>query len=594
MIPRRLRRGSVDACPSGPRSLVDSGREIQKDGLMRALAVAGGVWVALLFGVAQAQAATFTVTRTDDPVSATCSPSNCSLRAAIAQADSDGANDTVIIPAGDYKLTSAAGGDIAITATMTIAGAGARSVTIVPAPANSGLMISSGTVVISGVTFAGSTNANSGGGIYATGTTALTLNNDRFTNNGVSGSTDGGGLLDNSTAPVTINASLFDSNQGYNGAAAYLSAPARVINSTFIDNSGGNTSRNGDGGALLIDTGTLVNDTFTGNECFNGSGCGGAIRATSVSIADTIVAGNLAYAPGPDTTSTDNCSINAITVTGPDLENGTTCTGFTVHGDPRLGPLQDNGGSTDTLALTPGSPALGAGTNSSCAAVDQRGVGRPQASRCDIGAFEFQAPKISGNPTLSGTARPGQKLTCGAAAVLSPDGPATTSVTVVRDGAPVPSGATYTVVPGDVGHTLACVQIATNVVASVNAASAGVKVQSIPGISLNSKSVKIGKRGTGKLSVVCAATSAVSCQVSGGLYGPGKLATIAKNAKKVGGVSGTIAAGQTGKLTIKLTRAELARLKAKHHLTVRLLVKVTDTAGATTTLRATITLTLKK
>jgi hypothetical protein len=559
---------------------------------MRALAVVGGVWVALLFGVAQAEAATLTVTRTDDPVSATCAPSNCSLRAAITQANSDAANDTVVIPAGNYKLTSAAGGEIAISATVTIAGAGARSVTIVPAPAYSGLMISSGTVVISGVTFAGSTNANGGGGIYADGTTALTLNNDRFTNNGVSGFTDGGGLEDASTGQLMINASLFDSNLGYNGAAAYSTAPTRIVNSTFINNMGGNTSRNGDGGALSLNTATLINDTFTGNECFNGSGCGGAIWANSASIADTIIAGNLAYGAG--TTSADNCSISTITVTGPDLENGNTCTGFTVHADPKLGPLQDNGGATDTLALTPGSPALGAGTNSSCALVDQRGVTRPQASRCDIGAFEFQAPKISGNPTLSGTARPGQKVTCVAAAVLSPDGTATTSVTLMRDGAPVPSGAPYTVAVGDIGHTLACVQVATNVVASVTAASAGVKVQSIPGITLGSKSVKIGKHGTGKLSVACAATSSVSCTVSGGLYGPGKLAAIAKNAKKVGGVNGTIAAGQTGKLTIKLTAIELAKLKAKHHLTVRLLVKVTDTAGATTTLLATITLTLKK
>jgi hypothetical protein len=54
--------------------------------------------------------------------------------------------------------------------------------------------------------------------------------------------------------------------------------------------------------------------------------------------------------------------------------------------DPRLGPLQDNGGPTPTHALLPGSPAID--TSSACPATDQRGVTRPQGAGCDIGAFE--------------------------------------------------------------------------------------------------------------------------------------------------------------------------------------------------------------
>jgi hypothetical protein len=58
--------------------------------------------------------------------------------------------------------------------------------------------------------------------------------------------------------------------------------------------------------------------------------------------------------------------------------------------DPGLGLLQDNGGPTWTHGLLSGSPAIDAGS-SDCPepATDQRGVGRPQGSACDIGAFEF-------------------------------------------------------------------------------------------------------------------------------------------------------------------------------------------------------------
>jgi len=66
--------------------------------------------------------------------------------------------------------------------------------------------------------------------------------------------------------------------------------------------------------------------------------------------------------------------------------------------DPKLSPLQDNGGPTLTLALLPGSPALGTGAcsdaNGAPLTVDQRGLPRPQVTGCDIGAFENQAPTL--------------------------------------------------------------------------------------------------------------------------------------------------------------------------------------------------------
>ena len=78
---------------------------------------------------------------------------------------------------------------------------------------------------------------------------------------------------------------------------------------------------------------------------------------------------------------------------GHNLEEGTDC-GFTGAGDkrgvdPLLGPLQDNGGQSDTRALAAGSPALDAADNATCPSTDQRGVSRPQTATCDFGAFEL-------------------------------------------------------------------------------------------------------------------------------------------------------------------------------------------------------------
>jgi hypothetical protein len=65
--------------------------------------------------------------------------------------------------------------------------------------------------------------------------------------------------------------------------------------------------------------------------------------------------------------------------------------------DPKLGPLQDNGGPTQTMALLPGSPAIDAGafTDSEW---DQRGPGYPRQVNgvTDIGAYEVQLPNNPG------------------------------------------------------------------------------------------------------------------------------------------------------------------------------------------------------
>jgi hypothetical protein len=77
--------------------------------------------------------------------------------------------------------------------------------------------------------------------------------------------------------------------------------------------------------------------------------------------------------------------------------------------NPQLDPagLQDNGGPTRTIGLSPHSPAIGAIPSAACTdqsvppariTTDQRGYPRPSSQNgsgnafCDIGAFEVQPP----------------------------------------------------------------------------------------------------------------------------------------------------------------------------------------------------------
>src|SRR6478736_2105261 len=123
-----------------------------------------------LAAAANAHSATFTVTRTDDPVPGACD-SDSSLREAVRAVDAGSGGDTIAIPAGRFRLM--------------IDGSGIDRV----------LDLASGvTALIADVTVTGGLVDGGGGGIASAGT--LTLLRDTIANNEAitAGNNAGGGL----------------------------------------------------------------------------------------------------------------------------------------------------------------------------------------------------------------------------------------------------------------------------------------------------------------------------------------------------------------------------------------------------------------
>src|SRR5262249_43979370 len=148
-----------------------------------------------------------------------------------------------------------------------------------------------------------------------------------------------------------------------------------IINSTVSGN-----SATADGGAILNDgTLTILNSALSNNSA---TGFGGGIF--NEGVPSTVNIKNSIVARGQ---SGDNC-VNEGTINsqGHNISSDNSCfsSGGTdlLNSDPRLGPLQDNGGPTFTHALLTGSPAIDAGDDSVLGPplnliTDQRGFPRP-------------------------------------------------------------------------------------------------------------------------------------------------------------------------------------------------------------------------
>lgn len=179
-----------------------------------------------------------------------------------------------------------------------------------------------------------------------------------------------------------------------------------IVNSTIVDNEV-TAPTSASGGGLLHSSSAegkleVLNSTIVGN---SSTGTGGNVVDFSAGGKGATVLRNSIVAAGSATGKGANCE-GPVESAGRNIDSRDECNfkaaGDRVNADPLLGPLADNGGPTQTLALRAGSPALDA-AGEPCPATDQRGVPRPQGPACDIGAFEVQVPAPPGPP--SGRAR---------------------------------------------------------------------------------------------------------------------------------------------------------------------------------------------
>lgn len=221
-----------------------------------------------------------------------------------------------------------------------------------------------------------------------------------------------GGAIVADLGKATLTRCTLTGNSAISGGA--IIANQNVV--ALIDSTlSGNTATQ-KGGAIYAPNGgvALTNSTVYGNSASSGGAIYGGVVFSPVTLEQTTVAGNTASVSGgglivqASSGVVMNNSVFAANKVGTSDENitgpsgGTTIAGnnnlvysgglvnttFTntpLTGNPNLGPLADNGGPTQTMAL--GTQGAAFHLAAACASTDQRGLARP-ANHCDAGAFE--------------------------------------------------------------------------------------------------------------------------------------------------------------------------------------------------------------
>lgn len=287
-----------------------------------------------------------------------------------------------------------------------------------------GVYNNTGSIIVTGGNVSFNTTGSGGGGIFNSDTLVLTGSTVSDNTAGRSG----GGIDNRATSDATITDSTVSGNRTdtfgggiYNYGGTLALTRSMVSGNTAVDFYGGGVY-NADAGSFAGSF-EITNSTVSGNTA--GTDGGGIYNTTELSISHATINDNGTPRPGANVynggalTSKSSVVANArdgkancrnagtgftSVSEGGNLEYPGTSCGFTATGDiqdrdPLLGPLQDNGGPTETHALQSGSPAIDAAV-AGCPppATDQRGVTRPQGAGCDTGAFEKEAPTVEITP----------------------------------------------------------------------------------------------------------------------------------------------------------------------------------------------------
>jgi len=265
---------------------------------------------------------------------------------------------------------------------------------------------------------------------------------------------DGGGIAQGAVATI-IDSIIEGNTAAVGGGVGVFGGSLRVIGSVIADNSAETnpSGTTGFGGGLWAYGSMQITDSTIANNSATVVGGGIYVNSGALTITDSTIAGNTADSPAPsrfppsagsggglwdwgvETNVFDSPPpANAVAApaildnsivadnVGPsgldDIDGGALSpssaynlvgvdnTGSlhnSVNGNvvgtqynPLLGPLQNNGGPTETMALQPGSPALGKGDPADTSA-DQRGA--PVDSPPDIGAFQSQGFNVTADVT---------------------------------------------------------------------------------------------------------------------------------------------------------------------------------------------------
>jgi len=367
-------------------------------------------FAALACSASGGRAATLTVNSAAD-AGGTCPGADCTLRQAIIAAAS---GDTINFAASitTINLTT---DELLINKSLTIRGPGANLLSVQRSAAGGtpnfrlfNIASTSVNATFSGLTIANGKSSAFGGGIYNASTSTVNLTNCTLSGNQATIGFGGGITHDSSGGTLNItNCTLSGNFAGFAGGIFNNSGTVTITNSTISGNSTSN-----DGGGIFSNSGTvtITNSTISGNSAIaGGSSSGGGVYnkpggVSTVNARNSIIAKNTATG-SPDFSGTlTSQGFNLIGNTSGTTITGTT-TGNQLNVDPKLGPLQNNGGPTFTHALLSGSPAIEAG-ESSGSNTDQRGFTRPVDTPAitnatggdgsDIGAYEVQADQLPG------------------------------------------------------------------------------------------------------------------------------------------------------------------------------------------------------
>ena len=265
-----------------------------------------------------------------------------------------------------------------------------------PTPGMCGGLINEGDATLSDCTISGN-QAGSYAGLWNEGTATLS----GFTIAGNSAAEGNGGGVANRDTITLTGCTISGNSARIEGGGLYNMGPspvATLVDCTIV----GNSAVSSGGGLAISGTAKIVACTISGNSTatYGGGLYTGAAGPGAVTIDNTIIAGNVAAGTGVGPVGDIMSSGDVVTGAYDLVGTGGSGLADLVTGDPDLGPLADNGGPTQTMALMFPSAAIAAGSaalevdaQGHPLTVDQRGepLDTPVP---DIGAFQTP-PRIT-------------------------------------------------------------------------------------------------------------------------------------------------------------------------------------------------------